>query len=355
MGLPEGESGRAAPGAPGAAGRAGGAPGGRPAGAGGRRAWRRRDRSRPWWGRTGRRRRGAARTGDRGGRAGRPEVVLEVRWLEMTRCSWCSPSADLGLLGRARRRRRGRRPQARLARGRAGTVTSAGASAGCGTGSGAGASTGAAAAGRSASGAAGAGSVTGAGAVAAGLTSASAAGSTSATVATSRSAAGAGATSLAVAAAAFLVLLRAGLGGSSGWTSRFRPSRSALRRTRSAWASSMLEEWLLTPMPRAMLRSSASLLVRPSSLASSWTRIFPATCAVSLSSVACRHRATARGRTSLSGFPTRFRTVRCAGAGPHRHRPVPGRPGRRLDASAPGRHSPAAPGRARRPARGRCG
>ena len=116
----------------------------------------------------------------------------------------------------------------------AGTVTSAGASAGCETGSGAGASTGAAAAGRSASGVAGAGSVAGAGAVAAGLTSASAAGSTSATVATSRSAAGAGAASFAVAAAAFLVLLRAGLGGSSGWTSRFRPSRSALRRTRSA-------------------------------------------------------------------------------------------------------------------------
>src|SRR4051794_10072041 len=46
----------------------------------------------------------------------------------------------------------------------------------------------------------------------------------------------------------------------------------------------MLEEWLFTPMPSAMARSSASLLVRPSSLASSWTRIFPATCAFSLSS-----------------------------------------------------------------------
>jgi hypothetical protein len=57
--------------------------------------------------------------------------------------------------------------------------------------------------------------------------------------------------------------------GSSGCLSRLRPSRSAFRRTRSACASSMLEEWLLTPMPRLKLRSSASLLVRPSSRASS--------------------------------------------------------------------------------------
>ncbi|MCU1344657.1 MAG: hypothetical protein JWL70_923, partial [Acidimicrobiia bacterium] len=66
--------------------------------------------------------------------------------------------------------------------------------------------------------------------------------------------------------------------GSSGCWSRTRPSRSARRRTRSACASSIPEEWLFTPMPRAMLRSSASLFVRPSSLASSWTLIFPATC-----------------------------------------------------------------------------
>ncbi len=70
------------------------------------------------------------------------------------------------------------------------------------------------------------------------------------------------------AAAAFFVGRRAGL-GSSGWTSRLRPSRSALRRTRSAWASSMLEEWLFTPIPKETARSSASLFVRPSSLASS--------------------------------------------------------------------------------------
>jgi hypothetical protein len=62
--------------------------------------------------------------------------------------------------------------------------------------------------------------------------------------------------------------------GSSGCLSRRSPSRSTLRRTRSAWASSMLDEWLVTPMPRPRLRSNASLLVRPSSRASSYTRIF---------------------------------------------------------------------------------
>jgi hypothetical protein len=57
--------------------------------------------------------------------------------------------------------------------------------------------------------------------------------------------------------------------GSSGWTGRRMPSASAFRRTRSAWASSMDEEWLLTPMPRERASSSPSLLVSPSSLASS--------------------------------------------------------------------------------------
>jgi hypothetical protein len=62
-------------------------------------------------------------------------------------------------------------------------------------------------------------------------------------------------------AAAFL----AGGAGSSGCTGRRRPSRSAFRRARSAWASSMDDEWLFTPIPRDRQRSSASLLVRPSS------------------------------------------------------------------------------------------
>jgi hypothetical protein len=57
--------------------------------------------------------------------------------------------------------------------------------------------------------------------------------------------------------------------GSSGWTGRRRPSASALRRTRSACASSIEDEWLLTPIPRDRASSSPSLLVRPSSLASS--------------------------------------------------------------------------------------
>jgi hypothetical protein len=57
--------------------------------------------------------------------------------------------------------------------------------------------------------------------------------------------------------------------GSAGETARRSPSVSARRRTRSAWASSIDDEWLFTPMPREMARSSASLFVSPSSLASS--------------------------------------------------------------------------------------
>jgi len=56
---------------------------------------------------------------------------------------------------------------------------------------------------------------------------------------------------------------------SSGWTARRNPSRSALRRARSACASSIEDEWLLTPIPRSTQRSRASLLVSPSSRASS--------------------------------------------------------------------------------------
>ncbi len=56
---------------------------------------------------------------------------------------------------------------------------------------------------------------------------------------------------------------------SSGWTGRRKPSASAFRRTRSACASSMEDEWLFTPIPRDSASSSPSLFVRPSSLASS--------------------------------------------------------------------------------------
>jgi hypothetical protein len=95
---------------------------------------------------------------------------------------------------------------------------------------------------------------------------------TGATTSTANGSAFVSTTAAAVAAAPFLL----GLAGSSGCTSRMRPSRSALRRTRSACASSMPEEWLLTPMPKDRDKSSASLLVMPSSLASSCTRIFAA-------------------------------------------------------------------------------
>jgi hypothetical protein len=61
---------------------------------------------------------------------------------------------------------------------------------------------------------------------------------------------------------------------SSGATSRRRPSASALRRMRSAWASSIEAEGLDAPIPSVCASASNSLLVRPSSLESSCTRIF---------------------------------------------------------------------------------
>ena len=64
------------------------------------------------------------------------------------------------------------------------------------------------------------------------------------------------------------------LAASSGWTSRRSPSASARRRMRSAWASSMEAEGLEAPMPSFWASPSNSLLVRPSSFESSWTRIF---------------------------------------------------------------------------------
>ena len=56
-----------------------------------------------------------------------------------------------------------------------------------------------------------------------------------------------------------------------------RPSRLALRRTRSACASTMLEEWLFTPIPRSTQRSMISLLERFISLANSYTRTLDGT------------------------------------------------------------------------------
>lgn len=84
------------------------------------------------------------------------------------------------------------------------------------------------------------------------------------------------ATSSGFVAAVFLAAdFLAGL-GSSGCCSRISPSRSARRRTRSACASMIDEECVLTPIPRSKHRSRHSLLVSPSSLASSWTRSFAA-------------------------------------------------------------------------------
>jgi hypothetical protein len=57
--------------------------------------------------------------------------------------------------------------------------------------------------------------------------------------------------------------------GSSGCSSRVRPSRWARRRTMSEYASLSDEEWLFTGTPRTPQRSITSALVIPSSLASS--------------------------------------------------------------------------------------
>ena len=45
--------------------------------------------------------------------------------------------------------------------------------------------------------------------------------------------------------------------------SRTRPSRSALRRTRSAWASTTLDEWLFTPIPSAIAEVERLLVGEP--------------------------------------------------------------------------------------------
>ena len=60
-----------------------------------------------------------------------------------------------------------------------------------------------------------------------------------------------------------------GAASSGGCAGRRRPAASARRRILSACASSMLEEWLFTPMPSSRAKSRASLLLSPSSRASS--------------------------------------------------------------------------------------
>ena len=75
---------------------------------------------------------------------------------------------------------------------------------------------------------------------------------------------------------AFLVLTGGflGLASSTGLASSAgaaftRPSFCARRRTRSPWASTMLEEWLRAPIPSLSQRSRTSWLLIPSSRASS--------------------------------------------------------------------------------------
>jgi hypothetical protein len=75
-----------------------------------------------------------------------------------------------------------------------------------------------------------------------------------------------------VAPVAFTALVA--LVATSGCTSRRSPSASARRRMRSACASSIDAEGLDAPIPSFWARPSNSLLVRPSSLESSCTRIF---------------------------------------------------------------------------------
>lgn len=73
---------------------------------------------------------------------------------------------------------------------------------------------------------------------------------------------------------AFVVRGDLPLTGSSGATDRRSPSASALRRMRSAWASSIEADGLDAPIPNVWASASNSLLVKPSSLESSCTRIF---------------------------------------------------------------------------------
>jgi hypothetical protein len=61
--------------------------------------------------------------------------------------------------------------------------------------------------------------------------------------------------------------------GFSGAGSRFRPRSSAWRRTRSAWASTIVDDADVTPTPMRLQRSTTSFDAMPSSLASAETRM----------------------------------------------------------------------------------
>jgi len=74
---------------------------------------------------------------------------------------------------------------------------------------------------------------------------------------------------LGSASSAFLAFF-----GFSGGASRFNPWASTWRRRRSACGSTMLDDAEVAPMPIELHRSTTSLEVRPSSLASAETRTF---------------------------------------------------------------------------------
>ena len=173
-----------------------------------------------------------------------------------------------------------------------GAAAAAGRSAGAGAGAGAGVGAGAGAGAGTAAGGAATGAGRGAGAPTSGITpverttrcgadAGTSIGGSSRSGTSTGAGAGAGSstvTSVVVssttgsALALVLAAVRLGLGSGSGastTTSRRRPSLSARRRTRSAEGSSMLDEWLLTPIFRRSARSRTTWFSTPSSLASS--------------------------------------------------------------------------------------
>lgn len=115
-----------------------------------------------------------------------------------------------------------------------------------------------------------------------GVTAGVSAGASAGAGAAASAGAGSAEATVSVLAAAFLAGLPA-FSGSGGCSSRVRPSRTARRRTMSAYASANEEEWLLTGTPSALARSTVSALVMPSSCASSCTRMFFATLRFNLS------------------------------------------------------------------------
>ena len=92
---------------------------------------------------------------------------------------------------------------------------------------------------------------------------------TGADAAGARGSPAAGATGATAATAAALGSGGAGAGWGSTTGARLRPRESASRRTRSAEGSSILDEWLFTPILSSLESSTTTALSTPSSRASS--------------------------------------------------------------------------------------